>query len=52
MVRSASGVAGYVRNLSDEKFFIDKFDQTSPFGVAPGIMGTPRSHGVELNYRF
>jgi len=45
-------VAGYVRNLSNKKYFIDKFDLTNPFGLVQGIMGTPRSYGVELNYRF
>jgi len=45
-------VAGYIRNLGGQDYFIDKFDLTSPFGVVQGVMGTPRSYGVELNYRF
>jgi iron complex outermembrane receptor protein len=45
-------VAGYVHNLSGEKYYVDKYDLTSPFGVVQGIVGAPRAYGVELNYRF
>ena len=45
-------VAAWVRNLSDQKYFLDEFDLTSPFGFIQGIVGTPRSFGGEINYRF
>ena len=45
-------VAGYVHNLSNKHYFVDSFDFTSPFGLVEGIMGAPRSYGVEVNYRF
>ena len=45
-------VAAFVRNLSDRKYYLDKFDLTSPFGLIQGIVGTPRSIGGEFNYRF
>ncbi|MHB8530845.1 MAG: TonB-dependent receptor, partial [Caulobacteraceae bacterium] len=45
-------VAAYVRNLSDEKYYFDKFDLTSPFGYIQGIVGTPRSFGVEVNLKY
>ncbi|MEO8927074.1 MAG: hypothetical protein ABI306_07905 [Caulobacteraceae bacterium] len=41
-----------MRNLSDRKYFLDEFDLTSPFGFIQGIVGTPRSFGAEVNYRF
>jgi iron complex outermembrane receptor protein len=45
-------IAAFGRNLSDEKYFMDKFDLTSPFGFIQGITGTPRTFGGEINYRF
>lgn len=45
-------VAAFVRNLSDRKYFLDAFDLSSPFGLIQGIVGTPRSFGGEINYRF
>jgi iron complex outermembrane recepter protein len=45
-------VAGYVRNLSDRQYFLDEFDLTNPFGFIQGIVGTPRTFGAEVNYRF
>jgi iron complex outermembrane receptor protein len=44
-------VAGFVRNLSDQKYYLDEFDLTF-LGFIQGIVGVPRSWGVELNYRF
>ena len=44
-------VAGYVRNLSDEKYLLDAFD-LSFVGFIQGIVGTPRTFGVEVNYRY
>ena len=32
--------------------YLDKFDLTSPFGFIQGIIGTPRTYGLEANYRF
>jgi iron complex outermembrane receptor protein len=45
-------VAAFVRNLSNTEYYLDKFDLTSPFGLIQGIVGTPRSFGVEFNYRY
>ncbi len=45
-------VAAYGRNLSDRRYFLDEFDLTSPFGLIQGIVGTPRTFGGEVNYRF
>jgi len=45
-------VAGFVRNLSGAKYLLDAFDLTSPFGLIQGIVGTPRTFGVEINYRY
>jgi iron complex outermembrane receptor protein len=45
-------VAGYVRNLSNEKYYIDAFDLTVPFGFIEAVEGTPRIFGVEANFRF
>ncbi|HXV01584.1 MAG TPA: TonB-dependent receptor [Caulobacteraceae bacterium] len=44
-------VAGYVRNLSDRKYYLDAFDLTF-VGFIQGIIGAPRTFGAELNYRF
>jgi hypothetical protein len=45
-------VAVFGRNLSGEKYFLDAFDLTSPFGLIQGIMGMPRTVGVEVNFRY
>ena len=45
-------IAGYVRNLSGKQYLLDAFDLTSPFGLIQGIVGTPRTFGVEVNYRY
>lgn len=45
-------VAGYVRNLSDKHYYLDEFDLTSPFGFIQGIMGTPRTFGMEFNVKY
>ncbi|HEV2651405.1 MAG TPA: hypothetical protein VGU69_09125, partial [Rhizomicrobium sp.] len=44
-------VAGFVRNLSGQKYYLDIFDLSS-LGFFQGIMGQPRTFGGELNYRF
>jgi iron complex outermembrane receptor protein len=44
-------VAGYVRNLSDRKYLLDAFD-LSFVGFIQGIVGTPRTFGAEVNYRY
>ena len=44
-------VAGYIRNLSDQKYYLDAFDLTF-VGFIQGIVGTPRTFGAEINYRF
>ncbi len=45
-------VAAFGRNLSGEKYFLDEFDLTSPFGFIQGIMGMPTTVGIEANYRY
>ncbi len=45
-------IAGFVRNLSNKEYYLDKFDLTSPFGFIQGIIGTPRTYGMEANYKF
>ncbi|HEY2659418.1 MAG TPA: TonB-dependent receptor [Caulobacteraceae bacterium] len=45
-------VAAFVRNLSGQKYFLDAFDLTSPFGLIQGIMGAPETVGIEANYRY
>ncbi len=44
-------VAAFVRNLSDQKYLLDAFD-LSFVGFIQGIVGTPRSFGVEANMHF
>jgi iron complex outermembrane receptor protein len=45
-------VAAFVRNLSDEEYFQQKFDLTNPFGYVQGVTGMPRTVGVELNLTY
>ena len=44
-------VAGFVRNLSGQKYFLDIFD-LSFVGFYQGIFGQPRTYGAEVNYHF
>jgi iron complex outermembrane receptor protein len=44
--------AVFVRNLAGERYFVDKFDLTSPFGFIQGVVGQPRFIGGELNYKY
>ena len=44
-------VAGFVRNIGGQKYFIDIFD-LSFVGFYQGILGAPRTYGAEVNYRF
>ncbi len=44
-------VAGFIRNLSGQHYFLDIFD-LSFVGFYQGIMGQPRTIGAEVNYRF
>jgi outer membrane receptor for Fe3+-dicitrate len=44
-------VAGYIRNISDQHYFLDIFD-LSFVGYYQGIMGQPRTIGAEVNYHF
>ena len=44
-------VAGFVHNLSDQKYYLDAFDLTF-VGFIQGIVGTPRTFGLEANYKF
>jgi len=45
-------VGAFVRNLGGEKYFVAAFNQSAPFGDFDGIVGAPRSYGVEFNYHF
>jgi iron complex outermembrane receptor protein len=45
-------VAGYVHNLSNKEYFVDSTDLTAPFGFVEGVVGTPRTFGIEANFRF
>jgi iron complex outermembrane receptor protein len=45
-------VAAFVRNLTGKHYFVDNFNLSSPFGMLTGVVGTPRSFGVEINYRY
>jgi len=45
-------VGGYVRNLSETKYYVDEFNLTSPFGLIEGIVGMPRTYGVRVGYHF
>jgi len=44
-------VAGYIHNISDQKYYLDAFD-LSFVGFIQGIVGTPRTFGLELNYKY
>ncbi|MDR3513035.1 MAG: TonB-dependent receptor [Caulobacteraceae bacterium] len=44
-------VAAFVRNLSDQKYYLDAFD-LSFVGFIQAIVGTPRTFGVEANFRY
>lgn len=45
-------IAGFVRNLSDKKYLTYISNLTTNFGLLEGMVGTPRSYGVELNCRY
>jgi len=45
-------VAAFVHNLLNQKYLSDAFDESNPFGFIEDVVGTPRSFGVQLNYRF
>lgn len=44
-------VAGFIHNISDQKYFLDAFD-LSFVGFIQGIVGTPRTFGLEFNYKY
>jgi iron complex outermembrane receptor protein len=37
--------AGWVRNLSNQQYYLDEFNLMAPFGFIQGIVGTPRTFG-------
>ncbi len=45
-------VAVFVHNLSDEKYLSYSYDLSNPFGVIEQVVGTPRTVGVSLDYRY
>jgi len=42
----------FVRNLADEKYYSTIFDETVPFGFLEGVIGTPRTYGVQMSYHY
>jgi iron complex outermembrane receptor protein len=44
--------AAYVHNLSDQQYYTDKGDLTSPFGFIEANVGVPRTFGAEMNWRY
>ena len=45
-------LVAFVRNLSNQKYLSDAFDESNPFGFVEEVVGTPRSFGVQMNYSF
>ncbi len=45
-------VAVFARNLGGQKYFVDSFDLSSPFGFIEGVVGPPRFVGAEVNLRY
>jgi iron complex outermembrane receptor protein len=45
-------VAAFARNIGNQKYFLDEFDLSSPFGFIQGITGMPRTVGGEVNFRM
>jgi iron complex outermembrane recepter protein len=45
-------IAAYMRNIGNRQYYVDKFDLTVPFGFIQGIVGAPRTTGIEFNARF
>lgn len=45
-------VAGWVRNLTDERYLVDAFDLSLGFSKVLQIWGMPRTYGVTLSLRW
>jgi len=45
-------LAAFVRNIANEKYDIDRFNLTQPFGFIQGIPGQPRLVGFEFSRHF
>jgi iron complex outermembrane receptor protein len=45
-------IAGWVRNLSNKEYYLDEFNLMAPFGFIQGIVGTPRTIGFEVNFKY
>ena len=45
-------VATYAKNFLGQKYYVDKFDFTVPFGFIEGCIGAPTTVGVEFNAKF
>jgi iron complex outermembrane receptor protein len=45
-------VAAFVRNLGDQRYLTFANDNTNPFGFVEDVVGTPRSFGISLDYRY
>ena len=49
---SRVSIAGYVKNLTDEKYVVGGFALGAVLGVESVLPGTPRTYGAELRYEF
>lgn len=45
-------IAGWIRNLADEDYLVEGFDNADFTGANLLLTGTPRTYGIELNYNF
>lgn len=45
-------VAGWVRNITGKEYYLDEFNLQNPFGFIQGIVGQPRTFGVEVDFRY
>lgn len=49
---SGFSVAGYVRNLTDEKYNVGGFPLGAVLGINAVLPGTPRQYGIEASVKF
>jgi outer membrane receptor protein involved in Fe transport len=42
----------YVRNLTNEKYYVAGTDSYNAAGTTIRLLGAPRTYGVEMNYGF
>ena len=41
-----------MRNLGNQQYLTFANDNTNPFGFVEDVVGTPRSFGISLDYRY